>query len=435
MTAMRFALALGLFAVTAGSVVAQTTWHVDVNGAPPGDGSTGNPYTSIQFAIDQPSTDHGDTLLVAPGTYVEEVDYKTKRVRIVSVAGPEETVIKPLDPAADWVVLMNGLGYVQYEAELEGFSVVRDGTPQPGQSGVEGWHNSFQRIKRCIVTGHGDGLLMGWTGEIDGCTVSQCINGVRDGTLSKIFMKNTIVKENIFGDVTMGAFGHLEIFISYSNFDPSTVHVNIFGSGNINQDPQFWDSADGDYRLRPDSPCIDTGDPASPTDPDGSRVDMGAFAYDPLHAPGTEADCFGSNATCPCGNGGSGLGGCDIAQGTGGVAIGIRDFNPDGAGGGTATIFGTDYPAMSLPGVTLIRSPAAEDPPVVFGDGLRCIANSGLVRIRATLAMGGTAELPVMHGAGAGTFYYQLWNRNTPIMFCDPAAAFNLSNALSINWP
>ncbi len=38
------------------------------------------------------------------------------------------------------------------------------------------------------------------------------------------------------------------------------------------------DSAD--YQLRVNSPCIDTGDPSSSFDPDGTRADMGAFFYD-----------------------------------------------------------------------------------------------------------------------------------------------------------
>jgi hypothetical protein len=85
--------------------------------------------------------------------------------------------------------------------------------------------------------------------------------------------------------------------------------------------------------------------------------------------------------------------------------------------------------------VTLIRSSGLEEPPVVFGDGLRCISAAGLVRISAVLAGGGASLHPVMHGAGAGTFHYQLWARNTPVMFCDPAAGFNLSSALTVTWP
>jgi hypothetical protein len=51
------------------------------------------------------------------------------------------------------------------------------------------------------------------------------------------------------------------------------------GSGNINIDPLFADTAAGDLSLLAGSPCIDAGDPESPLDPDGSRADMGALPY------------------------------------------------------------------------------------------------------------------------------------------------------------
>jgi hypothetical protein len=40
-----------------------------------------------------------------------------------------------------------------------------------------------------------------------------------------------------------------------------------------------------------------------------------------------------------------------------------------------------------------------------------------------------------MHGSGAGTFYYQLWVRSQPIMFCNPHAALGLSNDVQLTWP
>ncbi|MCK8603563.1 hypothetical protein [Desulfoferrobacter suflitae] len=58
-----------------------------------------------------------------------------------------------------------------------------------------------------------------------------------------------------------------------------------FGTGCIAVDPRFANPAAGDFNLSwPNypiadagkSPCIDSGDPASPRDPDGTRVDMGA---------------------------------------------------------------------------------------------------------------------------------------------------------------
>ena len=49
------------------------------------------------------------------------------------------------------------------------------------------------------------------------------------------------------------------------------------GEGNIDKDPLFVDTEKGDYSLFQDSPCLDTGDPNSYPDPDGTPPDMGAF--------------------------------------------------------------------------------------------------------------------------------------------------------------
>jgi len=49
------------------------------------------------------------------------------------------------------------------------------------------------------------------------------------------------------------------------------------GVGNIDADPMFADPAAGDFHLLPGSPCVDAGDPASPTDCDGSVADIGAL--------------------------------------------------------------------------------------------------------------------------------------------------------------
>ena len=72
---------------------AQTIWHVDVTGVPPGTGTSGDPYTSIQYALSRPSTVDGDQLLVRPGTYVENVDFLGKAVKVVSSSGAAVTAI------------------------------------------------------------------------------------------------------------------------------------------------------------------------------------------------------------------------------------------------------------------------------------------------------------------------------------------------------
>ncbi len=53
-----------------------------------------------------------------------------------------------------------------------------------------------------------------------------------------------------------------------------------WGEGNFDSDPLFVDPDNGDFHLTADSPCIDTGDPDSPLDPDGTRADMGAYYFD-----------------------------------------------------------------------------------------------------------------------------------------------------------
>jgi hypothetical protein len=52
------------------------------------------------------------------------------------------------------------------------------------------------------------------------------------------------------------------------------------GAGNFDADPLYVDVSNHDFHLRAGSPCIDTGNPASPLDPDGSRIDIGCFTFE-----------------------------------------------------------------------------------------------------------------------------------------------------------
>lgn len=144
-------------------------------------------------------------------------------------------------------------------------------------------------------------------------------------------------------------------------------------------------------------------------------------------------DADGSLASCPCTNPGSPDTGCDIAQGTGGVRLDVVDFDPDGSGGGTAMLVGSGYPASGTPASVTMRSRSREAVPVVFGDGLRCVASDTLVRVGAAFAIGGTSTRAVTHNSGPGTFSYQLWFRNKPAGFCTPDA-FNTSSAYELVW-
>ncbi len=124
--------------------------------------------------------------------------------------------------------------------------------------------------------------------ELNNCTVSGNSNTLyptEGGALTlynsdsaAVSLSNTIVWGNTPGDVWSSAgFGHVDALVAmYSIVGGDSVWP---GDGNLNVDPLFVASESADYRLRQDSPAINAGDPASPTDPDGSPADIGAHPF------------------------------------------------------------------------------------------------------------------------------------------------------------
>lgn len=149
----------------------------------------------------------------------------------------------------------------------------------------------------------------------------------------------------------------------------------------------------------------------------------------------------GSLASCPCAPGDPDTG-CDLPipamQGggtTGGVKLSVvkQLTNPQNR----ATLMGSGFAPFSPGGGIMIRDSTIDaSSPVVFGDGLRCIGMASLTRLGAAVRVGGAVTSTFGHGtmAGNGTFHYQFWFRSTPQSFCDPTAAFSLSNGQSLTW-
>lgn len=142
-------------------------------------------------------------------------------------------------------------------------------------------------LSRCVIVNNtsgneGGGVCMvpNNTPQLVNCTVVNNSAGVRGGGILRAnsYNKNLIV----WGNFAPSGAG-------MTPTDVGTTYSDVQGGfpdiGNIDVDPMFVDAANGNFNLRSDSPCIDTGDPASPLDSDGSRADMGAFPK--VHCPPT----------------------------------------------------------------------------------------------------------------------------------------------------
>lgn len=150
------------------------------------------------------------------------------------------------------------------------------------------WAHTNPRIERNIVYnnkgsfiaeapwGASEPYLSESKPEIINCTFWN--NGNIDliaGDSSQISVTNSIFWRD--GISVIDTFKGGTITINHSNF--KKLYTN-YGEGNISEEPEFTNPADHDFRLHCLSPCVNTGDPNSPFDPDGSIADMGALWFD-----------------------------------------------------------------------------------------------------------------------------------------------------------
>ena len=270
-------VSLSLIAGLTSAAFAQSTWYVDIHGTAPGTGTLADPYTSIQYAVERPTTINGDTILVAPGEYLESVDLATpsKWITLRSIAGPEVTTIRT-----------NGFAAVRLEvATLDGFTLRTD-NPQ-FSTGVEACQGN---VRNCVITGMALGFYGCNTCSLMDSTLTGNMRAFDISVFEVVTIRNSIVVGN--GNESLG---HGATTVDHSIFS-----FAVPGTGNLIGDPSFWNPAYHDYRLKPGSIAIDAGNPASPLDPDGSITDIGAFTFDPNYAFGPQVYCTGKLSSQGC---------------------------------------------------------------------------------------------------------------------------------------
>jgi len=260
-------------------------------------------YPTIQQGID--AANGGDIVVVAPGTYYEEIALKADV--IVRGAGQGLSIIHGGGNSGD-VVFASG-NNIDNDTKFLGFTVTGaiSGGSMPGGAGifcnsgakpdisnnhVEGndfgivtWNQSNAYIHNNVVVYQTfDGIVVSANPTVINNTVVGNRIGINDGGgYGPTVMNNIVTASTLYGIYAVGTSPVLTYNDVWNN---ATNYQNCSpGTGSISADPVFINPAN-DFHLQSGSPCIDAGNPGVQyNDPDGSRNDMGAYG-----GPGASAN-------------------------------------------------------------------------------------------------------------------------------------------------
>jgi predicted outer membrane repeat protein len=152
-------------ALLAAAAQADTIYVDDGNCPGPGSGTEGDPYCSIQDAIDAAADT--DEIVVAPGRYFERINLAGKAITLRGSAGPAATVIDA-ENAPTVVTCDSGEGP---DTVLEGFTLT-DGDPCTYGGGGMTNLGSSPTVRNCIFTGNDGGGMLNYQSSP---TVTDCV--------------------------------------------------------------------------------------------------------------------------------------------------------------------------------------------------------------------------------------------------------------------
>jgi hypothetical protein len=145
--------------------------------------------------------------------------------------------------------------------------------------------NGATYVRRCLIADCTVGITAKWSGgaptlvTIHSTTLTDNLTNVWANLKANApgpFVDFRITNSVLWGgDAVQSDFGQTNFTVGYCNLSEPWP-----GTANIMSQPLFVDPANHDYHLQNGSPCIDTGNPASPPDPDGSRIDLGCFTFE-----------------------------------------------------------------------------------------------------------------------------------------------------------
>ena len=210
-------------------------------------------YPKIQQAIDAAA--NGDTVLVAPGTYVENIDFKGKAITVMSDQGPDVTVIDG-NQKESVVMFQSEEGT---DSVLDGFTVTNGKSSIGDGGGIYCWDSS-PLITNNTISGNSGGVSGGGiyciesSPNITNNTISGNSGVYAGGGIfcyhdSFPTITNTIIWNNIAGTD------------SEIHGNPTVTYCDVMGGypgvGNIDKSPLFVNA--DDYHIWFVSPCKDAG--------------------------------------------------------------------------------------------------------------------------------------------------------------------------------
>ena len=244
---------------------------------------SGQTYSTIQQGINASS--NGDTVLVFPGTYAQNLNFNGKLVVVCSrfllsdsTSYIGSTIIDGNNNGS--AVIFNHSE--TSAAQLVGFTVQNGYAFNGGGIYVQ---NASPTLRFLSITSNdayftGAGMyFLNSTTSMNNLTVVGNTAADNGGGIDKV-NSTLAISNSIFWNNSPNGISTNSFTVTYSDVE-SPADSTYTGTGNINSDPEFVDMAGGDYNLNGGSPCIDAGNPASPNDLYGTPMDMGAFYFAP----------------------------------------------------------------------------------------------------------------------------------------------------------
>jgi len=252
-------------------------------------------YQTIQEAIEV--TQYGDSILVRPGVYEENIDMRGHTIFVGSLFAITH------DPAYIDSTIINGGGNDVAVKFARGENGTLSGFRIENGSGNEGGgifiYNSNPTIEYCLITdnsaqdGGGGVFCYGGSVKLYNCTIgSNQSNAGAGGIFIEnavwLYVYNSIIWGNEPEEIMFSAerdANNIDIGYSVVAGGENGIITNFNGQvnwedGNIEDNPQFVDQESGNFYLTENSPCIDAGEYDLPIDPDGTPADIGAFYFD-----------------------------------------------------------------------------------------------------------------------------------------------------------